>query len=61
MSILRDAKENPPLPCLRYTWVQAPVKLEDALGRIIPIPSEYDWAVRYTCFPALFFKFDTSL
>jgi hypothetical protein len=28
---------------LQYTWAQKPVKLEDALGRIIPVPSEYDW------------------
>jgi hypothetical protein len=26
-------------------WAQAPVKFEDALGRVIPIPSEYDWDV----------------
>lgn len=29
----------------RYTWVQEPVKFEDAMGRLIPIPSEYNWAV----------------
>jgi hypothetical protein len=31
-----------PRPDLYHTWAQAPVKFEDALGRIIPIPSEYD-------------------
>ncbi|KAL2008636.1 hypothetical protein VTN00DRAFT_6830 [Thermoascus crustaceus] len=31
-----------PSPDLRYTWVQDPVRFEDALGRVIPIPSEYD-------------------
>ncbi|KAF4624899.1 hypothetical protein G7Y89_g13272 [Cudoniella acicularis] len=35
--------ESLPPPNLRYTWVQAPVKFEDALGRVIPVPSEYDW------------------
>ena len=29
----------------RHTWVQEPVKFEDALGRIFPVPSEYDWEV----------------
>ena len=33
-----------PFPDLRHTWFQDPVKFEDALGRIIPIPSEYDHA-----------------
>lgn len=33
-------------PDLRYTWVQEPVKFEDALGRVIPVPSEYDVEVR---------------
>jgi hypothetical protein len=34
-----------PDPDIRYTWAQAPVRFEDALGRVIPIPSEYDWDV----------------
>ena len=34
-----------PAPDLRYTWVQAPVKLEDAFGRVLPVPSEYNWGV----------------
>lgn len=34
-----------PSPTLHYTWSQAPVKFEDALGRILPIPSEFDWPV----------------
>ena len=33
-----------PCPDLRHTWFQSPVKLEDALGRILPIPSEYDYS-----------------
>jgi hypothetical protein len=34
-----------PSPDIRHTWAQAPVKFEDALGRVIPVPSEYDWDV----------------
>jgi hypothetical protein len=34
-----------PTPDTRYTWAQAPVRFEDALGRVMPIPSEYDWDV----------------
>ena len=33
-----------PYPDLRHTWFQDPVKLEDALGRILPIPSEYNYS-----------------
>ncbi|KAH8821955.1 hypothetical protein F5884DRAFT_769555 [Xylogone sp. PMI_703] len=28
----------------RHTWFQDPIKLEDAFGRIIPIPVEYGWS-----------------
>jgi len=34
-----------PQPDARFTWAQAPVYLEDALGRSIIIPSEYDYDV----------------
>ncbi|KAF4629073.1 hypothetical protein G7Y89_g9076 [Cudoniella acicularis] len=27
----------------RHTWFQEPVRFEDALGRIMPVPSEYNW------------------
>ncbi|KAH0538650.1 hypothetical protein FGG08_004787 [Glutinoglossum americanum] len=33
-----------PHPDLSHTWFQDPIKLEDALGRIIPIPSEYNYS-----------------
>jgi hypothetical protein len=46
MDFLVNLKQNLPSPDLRYTWPQEPVILEDALGRVIPVPSEYDWAVR---------------
>jgi hypothetical protein len=41
------ALASPSAPDLRYTWAQAPVKFEDALGRIIPVPSEYGWDVSF--------------
>lgn len=46
MEILdRLVKMHAPSPNidLRLTWAQSPVKFEDALGRVIPIPSEYNW------------------
>jgi len=45
ISGLQNASRSPDL---RYTWVQEPVKFEDALGRVIPVPSEYDVEVRGT-------------
>lgn len=36
-----------PSPELRYTWFQEPVRFEDALGRLFPIPSEYNWGVGF--------------
>jgi hypothetical protein len=44
MTFIVKLQTTPPSPDLRYTWVQEPVKLEDALGRVIPIPSEYSWS-----------------
>ncbi|MCJ1261586.1 hypothetical protein MMC22_001451 [Lobaria immixta] len=32
-------------PDTQHTWFQQPVKFEDALGRVIPVPSEYNWGV----------------
>ncbi|CZR68054.1 uncharacterized protein PAC_17953 [Phialocephala subalpina] len=31
-------------PDPRFTWYQVPVKVEDALGRIFPVPSEYSFS-----------------
>lgn len=45
MSIVVKLQSSGPSPNLRYTWVQEPVRFEDAMGRLIPIPSEYNWAV----------------
>jgi hypothetical protein len=35
--------QDSPTPALQYTWFQSPVRFEDALGRVFPIPSEFDW------------------
>lgn len=32
-------------PDTQHTWFQQPIKFEDALGRVIPVPSEYNWGV----------------
>ena len=44
---LAKAVESLPSPDLSHTWAQAPIRLEDALGRFTLIPSEYDWDVRF--------------
>ena len=36
-------------PDLHHTWFQQPVKFEDALGRILPVPSEYNLGVSCLC------------
>lgn len=43
MSFFVNLQTSSPSPELRYTWVQEPIKFEDAMGRVIPIPSEYNW------------------
>ncbi|KAE9365757.1 hypothetical protein N431DRAFT_472352 [Stipitochalara longipes BDJ] len=54
MAILSKAMEQTPPPDIRHTWAQAPVTLEDALGRQIPVPSEYDWAMLHAVIQARF-------
>lgn len=34
-----------PQPNASHTWFQDPIRFEDALGRVFPIPSEYSWSV----------------
>lgn len=48
MTFMVKLQTTSPSPELRYTWVQEPVRFEDALGRVIPIPSEYNWGVSTT-------------
>lgn len=45
MQKLAMVMQKPPSPDASYSWAQAPVKFEDALGRVIPVASEYDWKV----------------
>ena len=48
MAAITQLQERPPSLDTRRTWFQDPIKFEDALGYVIPIPSEYTWSVR--CF-----------
>jgi hypothetical protein len=51
MDQFAKAVESLPSPDTSHTWAQAPIRFEDALGRVIPIPSEYDWDVRLITLP----------
>ncbi len=42
IDMFAKAIESLPLPDLYHTWFQNPIRLEDVLGRIIAVPSEYD-------------------
>ena len=46
MSFIAHMKTSTHSPELRYTWFQEPIRFEDAMGRVIPIPSEYNWEAR---------------
>ena len=43
MSFIANHQASNPSPDLRYTWAQEPIRFEDAMGRVIPVPSEYNW------------------
>ena len=45
LAYIQQLQENGPTPDIRYTWAQMPVRFEDAFGRVLPIPSEYNWGV----------------
>ena len=51
MDILMRQANNNTTPDLQHTWFQEPVRFEDALGRILPIPSEYNLGVIRLCIP----------
>ena len=44
VTMVTEIQKSSVSPDLRFTWVQEPVRFEDAFGRIFPIPSEYSWA-----------------
>ncbi|EEU37031.1 uncharacterized protein NECHADRAFT_86719 [Fusarium vanettenii 77-13-4] len=44
MAIVTQLQSQPPRPDTGRTWFQDPVRFEDALGRVLPIPSEYGWS-----------------
>ncbi|KAK3178011.1 hypothetical protein OEA41_000143 [Lepraria neglecta] len=43
MDCIASLQTSNRLPDLRFTWAQEPVRFEDALGRVLPVPSEYNW------------------
>lgn len=45
MDLLIRQQNSKAAPDTQHTWFQQPVKFEDALGRVIPVPSEYNWGV----------------
>ena len=45
MSFFAKLQTSIPSPETRHSWFQEPIRFEDALGRVIPIPSEYNWEV----------------
>lgn len=49
IDILMRQQSTTTAPDLYHTWFQQPVKFEDALGRILPVPSEYNLGVLCLC------------
>ena len=52
--VLETLGSQGPSPDLRHTWLQDPVRLEDPLGRYIPIPSEYSFGMMKAVVEELF-------
>ncbi|CZR59947.1 uncharacterized protein PAC_09842 [Phialocephala subalpina] len=44
IAVVTQLQSQPPRPNASRTWFQDPVRFEDALGRVLPIPSEYGWS-----------------
>ena len=49
MNFMVHVNSSAPSPELRFTWFQEPIRFEDAMGRVVPIPSEYDWGASSPC------------
>ena len=49
LDMLMRQEKNTTRPDLHHTWFQQPVKFEDALGRILPVLSEYNVGVSCLC------------
>ena len=45
VALVTQLQAMAPRPDIRHTWFQEPARFEDALGRILPIPSEYAMSV----------------
>lgn len=39
-----------PPPDTRHTYFQDPMHVEDAFGRVFPVPAEYNWTVSQIAF-----------
>nr|WDW19289.1 hypothetical protein [Penicillium meliponae] len=56
-NMVRDFLQKPaPTPSARYTWVQEPIRFENALGNVIPVASESDWQILNAIITAQFSK-----
>ena len=45
LNILNRLHDQIPAPDIKHTYLQAPCKFEDALGRPLTVPPEYDLEV----------------
>ncbi|RYP05856.1 hypothetical protein DL765_009707 [Monosporascus sp. GIB2] len=45
VALIAQLQATAPRPDICHTWFQEPARFEDALGRILPIPSEYAMSV----------------
>jgi hypothetical protein len=51
MFLLMQMQSIAPNIDVHHTWFQEPIRFEDAFGREIPIPSEYNWSVSVKAHP----------
>lgn len=45
LDLLVRLQHTAPAPDVHHTYFQEPCRFEDALGRILPVPPEYDYQV----------------
>lgn len=45
MDFIGKIETNVQRPDTGYTWLQDPIRFEDVLGRLLPVPSEYSWGM----------------
>ena len=44
MAMLSHMHDTLPPVDFKHTWFQEPIRFEDALGRLLPVPAEYSWS-----------------